>query len=392
MKKILFLLIIVGFSFSSQAQRRYEEVLRKVEQDNPMLQVARQKSEARQIEAHVGLMLPDPQVELSLFRGDPAEQGTRWDLRVSQSFDMPSVYVRRARLRALREHAAELDYETTRFTLLHEAQLICAELIYANGIARVYGDFTITAIKLMQLYEKRLAQGDCTLLEYNRVMMEKAEALNLASQATTRSVHLYNDLCVLMGVETFNLTWDDYDTVILPGNFDEWYDSLELRNPELMSLRTEVDMSQQELQLNRSKWLPSMSVGYASETVTGSAFRGVTLGMNLPVWSQPRSVKQAKLAHTASQEALEVRRNEILSSRRCLMHHLNAMRNNLRNMRIAYAACNSQDLLDKALEAGEISLEQYLQQLDYYTKQRIAIWDIAFELEKGCINLYSITL
>ena len=74
------------------------------------------------------------------------------------------------------------------------------------------------------------------------------------------------------------------------------------------------------------------------------------------------------------------------------MHHLNAMRNNLRNMRIAYAACNSQELLDKALEAGEISLEQYLQQLDYYTKQRIAIWDIAFELEKGCINLYSITL
>lgn len=379
-------------TFSLSAQRRYDEVLRFVERNNPVLQAARQQTEARRIEAHVGLLLPDPQVEVALFRGDPADQGTRWDLRVKQSFEMPSVYVRRARLRDLREHAAELDYETLRNTLLHEAQLICAELIHARGVGRIYGEFTVTAIKLSNLFEKRLKQGDCSILDYNRVKMEQAEAENLATQAVLRAAHLHRELCTLMGTEFYDFRQEEYDTVLLPLMFDDWYDTVESLNPQLSILQNEMNTRRQELQLNRSLWLPSMSVGYASETVTGAAFRGVTLGMKLPVWSQPRAVKQAKISHNASQQAYEARRANTYQETRCLMHHLFALQNDLNNMRIAYAAYNSRDLLDKAIEAGEITLEQYLQQVNFYLQQAIAIWDITYELEKGCIDLYSFTL
>ena len=91
MKRILFIAAIVLLAAEGQAQRRYDDILRQVENGSPVLQAARQKCEASQQEAHVGLLLPDPEVDVALFRGDPAEQGTRWDLRVTQSFEMPSV-------------------------------------------------------------------------------------------------------------------------------------------------------------------------------------------------------------------------------------------------------------------------------------------------------------
>lgn len=389
---LLFTFYLLLFTSTLSAQRRYEAVLRQVESGSPVLQAARQKCEASQLEAHVGLLLPDPEVDVALFRGDPAEQGTRWDLRVTQSFEMPSVYVRRARLRDLREHAAELDYETLRNAMLHEAQLICAELVHARGVGRVYGEFTVTAQKLTRLYEKRMKEGDCSILDYNRVKMEMAEAENMATQADLRAGHLFRELCTLMGVDFYDFLIEDYDTVILPLMFDKWYDTVEMRNPQLRTLQNTLDTRQQELQLSRSLWLPSMSVGYASETVTGAAFRGVTLGMRLSVWSQPRSVKQAKVSHTASRKDYEATRGNTYKETQCLMHHLLALQNNLKNMRIAFAAYNSRDLLDQALEAGEITLEQYLQQVNYYLQQEIAIWDIAYELEKGCIDLYALTL
>lgn len=389
---LLFTFYLLLFTSTLSAQRRYEDVLRQVESGSPVLQAARQKCEASQLEAHVGLLLPDPEVEVALFRGDPAERGTRWDLRVTQSFEMPSVYVRRSRLRDLRENAAELDYATLRNAVLHEAQLLCAELIYARAVGRMYGEFTVTAQKLTALYEQRMKQGDCSILDYNRVKMEQAEAENLATQAVLRAGHLIRELSTLMGTDFYDFRQEDYDTAILPLMFNDWYDTVEMRNPQLRTLQNEMDTRQQELQLSRSLWLPSMSVGYASETVTGAAFRGVTLGMRLPVWSQPRSVKQAKVSHTASRQNFEATRGNTYNETQCLMHHLFALQNNLKNMREAFAAYDSRDLLDQALEAGEITLEQYLQQVNFYLQQQIAIWDIALELEKGCIDLYAITL
>ena len=91
MKRILFLFTICCLALPGLAQRHYDEILRQVEEHNALLQAARSRAEADQLKAHVGLLLPNPEVELSLFRGDPAEQCTRWDLRVTQSFEMPSV-------------------------------------------------------------------------------------------------------------------------------------------------------------------------------------------------------------------------------------------------------------------------------------------------------------
>lgn len=376
----------------TQAQRHYEEILRQVEDHNVLLKAARSRAEAGQMKAHVGLMIPNPEVELSLFRGDPADQGTRWDLRVTQSFEMPSVYVRRARLRNLMEQEAWIDYNSACNTILYETQLICTDLIYYRAIAEVYSRRLENAYRLRSVYETRLAQGDCSVLDYNRTQMEVVNMQNHEADAILKYDHLYHDLCTLLNVEFYNFQQKEYEEGPLPALFDAWFDSVERNNPAIQTLQNSVDARRQELQLSRAQWLPEMSVGYASETVTGSAFRGVTVGATLPIWSQQRAVRQASASLSAAQQELSGRRSELFQELRCLTHRLFTLRNNLNNLRESYARYNSYELLDKALEAGEMTLEQYLQQVDYYTQQELSIWDHAREYEQCWLKLNSFAL
>ena len=107
---LLLLIVLLLSSQAAFAQVHFASVLKDVEENNPLLLAAKKKSEASQLQAHVGALLPDPTVSAAFFKGDPTSIGNRWDLSVSQSFEMPSVLVRRARLRDLTEKAATLSY------------------------------------------------------------------------------------------------------------------------------------------------------------------------------------------------------------------------------------------------------------------------------------------
>ena len=68
------------------AQPHYAKVLKDLEANNLTLLAAAKQAEAQQTAAHVGLLLDDPDVEAAYYWGDPSENGIRWDISVSQSF------------------------------------------------------------------------------------------------------------------------------------------------------------------------------------------------------------------------------------------------------------------------------------------------------------------
>lgn len=392
MKKIAIFSAILGLTGVLAAQPHYSEVLKAVEEHNPVLQAAQKRSEAHQAEARVGMLLPDPTVEGAYYWGTPSEIGIRWDLSVSQSFEMPSVMVRRARLRNLEQDAARLSYEVVRNKMLYETQKLCADLIYCQAVAEILEDRTATAVRLANLYQKRFDAGDCSVLEYNRAQLYLAKVQKEAADACLEGQHVRTALITMAGDAAYAFRQREYDSVPLPPNFDEWYKDRELQNPVLKALSNQADADELKGQLSRAQWLPNVSVGYASENIVGETFRGVTVGLTLPLWSQQRAVRQAALEQEASQQELVAERSKLYADLQCLMHHLYALRLNLDNLRTAYMRCNSISLLDKALEAGEINLEDYLLQLDSYVDIQLQIWQLARELELSYLQFNSITL
>lgn len=392
MKKIAILSAILALTWSLSAQSHYSAMLKAVEEHNPILLAAQKRSEARQAESRVGVLLPDPTVEGAYYWGDPSEIGIRWDLSVSQSFEMPSVMVRRARLRNIEQESARLSYEVVRNKMLYETQKLCADLIYCRAVASILDDRTATAYRLANLYQKRFDAGDCSILEYNRAQLYLAKVQKEAADACLEGQHVRTSLITLAGEAAYTFNQREYDSVPLPPNFDEWYRDRELQNPILKVLSSQAEADQLKEQLSRAQWLPNMSVGYASENIVGETFRGVTVGLTLPLWSQQRAVRQAVLEQEASQQELAAERSKLYADLQCLMHHLYALRLNLDNLRAAYTRCNSMTLLDKALEAGEINLEDYLLQFDSYVEVQLQIWQLARDFELSYLQFNSITL
>lgn len=396
MKKSIFLpVIFLSLSMlpvALMAQPHYAQVLKDLEANNLSLLAAAKQAEAQQTAAHVGLLLDNPEVDAAYYWGDPSENGIRWDISVSQSFEMPSVLVRRARLRNLQENAAGLGYQALRYATLLETQQLCADLIYYRNVAAIYNRRHSAAVRLAELYQRRYNAGDCSVLEYNRAQMNLADMQNKSTLANLDVDHAVHDLSHLMNMEHYSFLQMAYDSVWSEPSFEAWYEQFEMRNPALRQLDNQLAVSQQQEQLSRAQWLPQVSLGYAAENVVGSTWRGATVGLTLPLWSQQRAVRAAKLQTAASQAALDAKRTELFAELRSMYHRHEALIRDLQNLKAAFRQNNSISLLDRALEVGEISLEQYLQQVNYYNEVEIEIWNTARQLEQLHLLLYSVEL
>ncbi|MBQ9865076.1 MAG: TolC family protein [Bacteroidales bacterium] len=389
---IILLFVVAALPASLVAQPHYAQVLKDLEAKNLTLHAAAKQAEAQQHAAHVGLLLENPDIEAAYYWGDPSENGVRWDFSVSQSFEMPSVLVRRARLRNLQENAAHLGYRALRYATLLQAQQLCADLIYYRNMAAIYSRRCVSATRLAQLYQHRYEAGDCSILEYNRAQMNLADMQNKSTLANLDVDLALHDLCHLMNVETYSFLQMTYDSVWSEPSFEAWYEQMEMRNPELLQLDNQLAISRQEERLSRAQWLPQLSVGYAAENVVGDTWRGATVGVTLPLWSQQRAVRAAKLQTAASQATLEAKRTELFTKLECMYHRHKALIRDLQNLKSAFRQNNSVGLLDRALEMGEISLEQYLQQVNYYNEIETTIWSTARQLEQLHLLLYSVEL
>lgn len=374
------------------AQPRYAQVLRDVEEGSPLLQAARKRAEAQSTAAQATPLLDALEATATWYRGDPTSIGNRWDFSVSQSVEMPTQLVRRARLRTLEQQSATLDYETLRNATLLEAQQTCAELIYWRGVAQVYARRSQGAVRIAQLYEQRYRAGDCSVLDYNSVQLYLAQMQSRFNEVSVQADHAQHDLALLTGSEDYVFAQTEYDSVVIEPSFDAWYSQVEMHNPDLRILDNRLEAERQQQQLDEAGWLPTLQVGYASENYVGEAFRGVQVGLTLPLWNQHRRARAAALAAEAAQQELSAQRKKWYTHQECMYHRQLSLRQSLNGLQQALARWGSMDLLTRALDAGEIDLEMYLQRADEYYEVELQIWEMAFELEQLHLRLHSITL
>ena len=164
------------------------------------------------------------------------------------------------------------------------------------------------AIRIAQIYQKRYEQGDCTLIEYNTSQINLAQTQSITSEVNMQRDHYYRHLGILTGIENYQFFVDTFPDINVFSFFEQWYEPLEMNDPELQQLNNQVLSTRQQLDLSRSLWLPSVSLGYASENLANEAFRGIKVGVSIPIWSQQRSVKAANLAYQAARDEFESER------------------------------------------------------------------------------------
>lgn len=346
--------------------QEWATILPEIEQNNRSLQALRQEVEAEKAANHVGIAPSNPEVEFSYLWGHGAEAGERIDLSVTQSLPLSQILGYQARLAKQQDLRADLRLRAERTAVLLNAQKLCIDIVYCNALLHEYAVRLRHAETLADAYRQKFDAGNANALEYNKVRLNRATAQGEYQRLLTERNALLEQLSALNGGKTVVLTDSVFAPALPPADFDAWYADAENRSPMLQYVRQEVEVSNADVRLSKAEWLPDLSVGYMSEGMTGNYYNGITVGVSVPLWQNAHRVRQAKASAAAAQLRADEQKQLFLSTLRTQYAQVVGLQKTWQGYQEALALTNNADLLLQSLQAGQISMLEYMMELSIY--------------------------
>ena len=359
------LLLLDGLLMECRAQIR-TGLLQEIEKNNLQLQARQRHAEAEKASARAGIFNHQPEAEIGYLWGNPSSIGNRIDLGLSQSFDFPTAYIFRRQICEKQEISAGLEYEIQKCRLLDEAGCLCIRIIACNRLEKELERRLQHAEELDTAYREMLGKGECGILDVNKAGLNLLNARKAFEENGIERLQLLRELQGMNAGKDITLDDTSYLPVQLPDDFENWYASLASGNPVLKSIANRQTMQEERLKLQQALCLPGFSIGFRSEAERESAYRGIGIGLDIPLWGNVRQLKAAK-AEAEAQAALgkdgEQQFHRQLQS---LYEKAVSLRQLSEDYRRSMQEFDSGELLQLALEKGGISLVEYLMELSVY--------------------------
>jgi len=365
MKQIIIISAIITSVVNLFAQNNIDSVLAQIERNNTTLSALQKRAEADKIGNKTMIYLHNPEIEFNYLWGNDGF-GNRTDFSATQTFDFPTAYSFKNQISNIKNEQVELEYQKLRKDLLLHARLICCDLIYTNALKAELSKRINHAQRIADAYKSKLDVGETNILEYNKAQLN---LLNLKNEMEVLSIEqesLQAELIRLNGGVIINLTDNEFQPVVLPADFEQWYVQAEQNNPLLNWLKKEVELRKKQISLNKALSMPKIQTGYMSESLVGQEFKGFTLGVSIPLWEDKNMVKYAKANALAMENTASDNKMQHYSHLKMLHTKAVSQQANLIDYKIKLQAINNAELSKKAFDKGEISLINYLLELSIY--------------------------
>lgn len=366
MKRLCLVLLSFIIFKVSYAQNNLEYLLQEIESNNTTLSALQKQVEAQKLGNKTGIYLPNPEVEFSNLWGNPSEIGNEKSFAITQSMDFPTVYGHRNKISNMLNQNLELVYSSERINVLLQAKQLAINLTYYNALSKDYENRIRIAEEIAESYQKMYDDGTIDILERNQVVMDLLTCVNEKEKIDIERKSLSNELKALNG--GIEIEFDETFILLspLPANFNDWYLNTELNSPVIQYLNQWININKQQVKLNQALSLPKISAGYADERILGEKLQGITIGVSVPLWENKNAVKRAKADVISSESSLEDNKIQYYNRLQNLFNRSVDLHSTAIKYRQALSSYNSVPMLRKALEAGEITLLNYLLQIEAY--------------------------
>lgn len=363
---LLIICISAAGTVHTSAQSSVDEILKQIESNNPTLKAAAAQAESQRLENRSGAIPENPEFEFNYLWGADGI-GNRRDFRVTQAFDVATLTGMKSRQVAGQNELAALSYKSERLNVLLEAKQACIDLIYYNALKSELDTHLEQALTLVSSFEKRIQAGDASILDLNKAKVHLTTVRGQISQVDVEREALLSTLKSLNGGREIVLEERSYALdENLPADFEAWYTEASEKNPVLQYVRQEVAVDERQLSIDKTAWVPELTVGYMSELTTADKFRGVTVGVNIPLWSNSNKVKQSRAKIVASQSRKAAAEQQFYFDLLSMYNRAASLKANCELMRASLGETDSRDYLLSAQSKGEISMIEYLVETDQY--------------------------
>lgn len=391
MYKQIILIIFVGLSLNLGAQPHLEKVLEAVQQNNADLKTQEQYIKSLRMGYRTNLTPANPEVEYN--KNFSAEEGKPLEILLKQTFDFPTSYWHRIKIANQKDKNLENIFSQIRQRILLDAKLNCLQLTYLlkqqDQLIKRYEN----AIKLRDHFQKKMDQGDATILDLNKVEMEVLNSQNRLQLNKTRISELNQNLKKLNGGIDISYHSRVYPSDEIKDNFSDLESKMLMLDPRNKELIQDKEIAAKQVKLSRSQTLPHLSIGYKYiNSDFSKQINGMQVGMSIPLWENKNKVKQAKLRNAYKQQTVRLHKIMFSSNLKQLFIKYQSLKESLEKYVTTLKKADSTSLLKKALDAGEISSIEYFLELSYYYQSYDTYLEIEQEYYKtiALINRYTL--
>lgn len=358
----------VSMTFVSGAQNSAEVVLASVEKNNPELQALRKRTESEKYGFKAERMVEAPEVGFDYLWGSPADIGTRKDISVTQSIDIATISGTKGKIAKSESELSDMQFNVRRQEILLQAKLLYINIIYCNAVGAELERRLERSEKVESVYRDMQVRGETDMIEVNKAHLAYLAQRNALARNKMEAEGFRLELQRLNGGEPLEINDLSYvRTDMLPADFDTWYKEVADRSPEIRAARQNVKVNEAVARGIKMSSCPTITAGYMAELVKGSNFRGLTLGLSIPLWSARSKTRQANLSCEASRlEVKDVEASEY-SALRSLYEKASGLKDLSDELALSLAVSDeAMSMTEKKFNEGEISLMDSIMELSLY--------------------------
>lgn len=358
----------VSMTFVSWAQNSAEVVLASVEKNNPELQALRKRTESEKYGFKAERMVEAPEIGFDYLWGSPADIGTRKDISVTQSIDIATISGTKGKIAKSESELSDMQFNVRRQEILLQAKLLYINIIYCNAVGAELERRLERSEKVESVYRDMQVRGETDMIEVNKAHLAYLAQRNALARNKMEAEGFRLELQRLNGGEPLEI--NDLSYVrrdMLPADFDTWYKEVADRSPEIRAARQNVKVNEAVARGIKMSSCPTITAGYMAELVKGSNFRGLTLGLSIPLWSARSKTRQANLSCEASRlEVKDVEASEY-SALRSLYEKASGLKDLSDELVLSLAVSDeAMSMTEKKFNEGEISLMDSIMELSLY--------------------------
>ena len=366
--KLLIVCLAVAMSVPGFAQENAGTVLSQIEKNNTALQALRKRTEADQYGYKAERALDAPEVGFDYLWSSPADVGTRKDISVTQSIDVAALAGARGKLADSRTELSAIQYNIERQKILLEAKQLYIRIVYCNAVNAELSSRIARSEQIEAAYRDMQARGETDMIEVNKAHLAYLSQKNALSRNLVERESLLSELQGLNGGEPVEVNASVISTdEVLPADFGAWYAEASQQIPELAYMKKNVDVNAAEARTAKMANYPSLTAGYMAELVKGSNFRGLTLGLSIPIWSVRSKVRQANASCEAAKLEERDAMTKTYNSFKALYDRAKGLQEISAELSSSLAvSTEAMALTEHKLKAGDISLIDNIMELSLY--------------------------
>lgn len=367
-RAITTLLIGVSLTISIAAQNeRFNYCVDFITSNNETLKADSINTQSQILSLQQKNNLSDPELDLSHQWGQRGI-GNKWSVGVSQSFEWPGVYSARkkqinAEVEALTQNLSAQENE-----LRMNIRNALIEYIYTRKLIALYNDQLARIDSLIIIYNRGAELGEISKLDVNKLKIERIAASRQLNEAqNTLTGHQQTITNLNGGKDCSNelATLSDFPN-IEPGNVNDYIQTVQIHDPNIQALTMQSEAIRHESNVVRQSYIPSFSVGYSHDYELGDHFNGVSIGLTLPIFSNRKKKSEIASRRTFIETTQEIVQSEVHNEIKTLYRQVVNLDTEINQYRAVIEDKDNIRLLNMALDAGQITLIDYLQQVNYF--------------------------